>query len=260
MVLGFILVNFVSNITGMKLSGNKILITGATSGIGKALTEKFCQLDNQIIAVGRNEIRLKKLAKFDNRITSFKCDFSLQSELDRLVDFIKQEHKDLNVLINNAGIQYNCNFLDETYVLQKIENEINTNLTTPIKLIGALLPLLQDNSNSAIVNVSSALAIVPKANSAVYCGTKAGIHIFSKSLRYQLDKIKVFEIIPPLVDTEMTKGRGKGKISPQRVVNEFIKAFKNNRYEVNIHKVKLLRIINRISPKLADKIMKGVTI
>jgi len=253
-------VNFVSNITGMKLSGNKILITGATSGIGKALTEKFCQLDNHIIAVGRNEIRLEELSRFDNRITVFKCDISSKSELDRLVDFIKQEHKNLNVLINNAGIQYNCNFLDETYNLQKIENEINTNLTAPIKLIGSLLPLLQHNSNSAIVNVSSGLAIVPKANSAVYCGTKAGIHIFSKSLRYQLDKVKVFEIIPPLVDTEMTKGSGKGKISPERLVEEFINAFKNNRYEVNIHKIKLLRILNRIIPKLADRLMKGATI
>lgn len=244
----------------MKLIGNKILITGATSGIGKALTEKFCQLDNQIIAVGRNEIRLEELANFDDRITAFKCDISSQPELDRLVDFIKQEHKDLNILINNAGIQYNCNFLDETYNLQKIENEINTNLTAPIKLIGSLLPVLQHNANSAIVNVSSGLAIVPKANSAVYCGTKAGIHIFSKSLRYQLDKVKVFEIIPPLVDTEMTKGRGKGKISPERLVEEFIKAFKNNRYEVNIHKVKILRILNRIIPKLADRLMKGTTI
>lgn len=244
----------------MKLSGNKILITGATSGIGKALTVKFCQLDNHIIAVGRNEISLGELSRFDNRITVFKCDISSQWELDRLVDFIKQEHKDLNVLINNAGIQYNCNFLDETYTLQKIENEINTNLTAPIKLIGSLFDVLQDNSNSAIVNVSSGLAIVPKGNSAVYCGTKAGIHIFSKSLRYQLDKVKVFEIIPPLVDTEMTKGRGRGKISPERLADEFIRAFKNNRYEVNIHKVKLLRILNRMIPKLAERIMKGAII
>src|SRR5690606_1082134 len=138
--------------------------------------------------------------------------------------------------------------------------EISTNLTAPLKLIASLLPLLQINPDSAIVNISSGLAIVPKARSAVYCGTKAAIHIFSKSLRYQLDKIKVFEIIPPLVDTEMTKGRGKGKISPQRLVDEFIQAFKKNRYEVNIHKVKLLRIINRISPKIADRIMKGITI
>lgn len=198
--------NFVSNSTGMKLIGNKILITGAASGIGKALTGKFCQLDNQMIAVGRNEIRLEELAKFDNRIASFKGDVSSQSELDHLVDFIKQEHKDLNVLVSNAGIQYNCNFLDETYVLQKNEKEINTNLTLPIKLISALLPVLQDNSNSAIVNVSSGLAIVPKANSAVYCRTKVAVHLFSKSLRCQLDKVKVFEIMPPLADTEMRKG------------------------------------------------------
>lgn len=244
----------------MKLSNNKILITGATSGIGRVLAEKFCQLDNEIIALGRNELRLEELAKFDNRITTFKCDISSQSELDRLVAFIKQDHEDLNVLINNAGIQYNYNLLDEAYTLQKIENEIRTNLTSPLKLIALLIPVLQNNSNAAIVNVSSGLAIVPKAKAAVYCGTKAAIHIFSKSLRYQLDKVKVFEIIPPLVNTEMTKGRGKGKISPKKLVDEFIKAFKNNRYEVNIHKVKLLRIIKRISPKIADRIMKNVTI
>ncbi len=260
MVSGFILVNFALNITSMKLNNNKILITGATSGIGRELAERFCKLDNQIIAVGRNEIRLEELAKFDNRITSFKCDISSQSELDRLITFIKQEHKDLNVLINNAGIQYDETLLDETYNLQKIEDEISTNLTAPIKLIALLIPILQKNTNSAIINISSGLAIVPKVKSAVYCATKAAIHIFSKSLRYQLDKVKVFEIIPPLVDTEMTKGRGKGKISPQRLVDEFIRAYKNNRYEVNIHKVKLLRIINRISPKIADRIMKGVTI
>lgn len=252
--------NFVITITSMKLNNNKILITGATSGIGRALAEKFCQLDNRIIAIGRNEARLEQLGKSDNRITPFQCDISLQPDLDRLVTYIKQKHQDLNVLINNAGVQYDQTLLDETYTLQKIEEEINTNLTAPVKLIVSLLPVLQLNSNSAIVNVSSGLGIVPKATSAVYCGTKAAIHIFSKSLRYQLDKVKVFEVIPPLVDTEMTKGRGSGKISPQRLADEFVKAFQNNRYEVNIHKVKLLRIINRISPKIADRIMKGITI
>lgn len=244
----------------MKLNGNKILITGATSGIGKVLTERFCELDNQITAIGRNEEKLQQLAQFDNQIVPFKCDISLQSDFDRLVSFIDDEHKDLNILINNAGIQYNCNLSDESYTLQHIEKEINTNLTAPIKLIKCLLPFLEMNSNSAIVNISSGLGIVPKAKSAVYCGTKAGIHIFSKSLRYQLPKVEVFEIIPPLVNTAMTKGRGKGKISPEKLVDEFIKAFEADRYEVNIHKVKLLRLINRISPKLADKIMKGATI
>jgi len=260
MVSNFILVNFASNITNMKLSNHKILITGATSGIGKELAERFAKLNNQIIAIGRNEIKLKELEKFDQRIISFKCDLSLKSELDRLIAFVKKEHNDLNILVNNAGIQYDQILLEETYTFKKIDKEINTNLTAPIKLISSLLSVLQNNSNGAIINVSSGLAIVPKAKSAVYCATKAAIHIFSKSLRHQLDTIKVFEIIPPLVDTAMTKGRSKEKISPERLVNEFIKAFKNNKYEVNIHKVKLLRIINRISPKIADTIMKGTII
>jgi len=244
----------------MKINNNKILITGATAGIGKALTETFLKLDNQIIAVGRNKERLNELVKLDKRIISFQCDISKQSEVDKLTLFIEQEHQDLNILINNAGIQYNYNFANESQLLNKVEHEINVNFLAPLKLITLLLPTIQTNDNSAIVNISSGLAIVPKAQAPVYCGTKAGIHIFSKSLRYQLDKVKVFEIIPPIVETAMTEGRGKGKISPQRVVDEFIKAFKNNKYEVNIHKVKLLRIINRISPSIADRIMKGITI
>jgi len=244
----------------MQLHKNKILITGATAGIGGVLTRKFLELDNKIIAIGRNEKKLEELAMSDNRIIPFKCDISKQEELDKLTLFIEQEHKDLNILINNAGIQYNYNFAEEHQLLYKIEHEINVNFLAPLKLIALLLPILQKNENAAIVNISSGLAIVPKAQAPVYCGTKAGVHIFSKSLRYQLDKVKVFEIIPPIVETAMTEGRGKGKISSQRLVNEFIQAFKKNKYEVNIHKVKLLRIINRISPSIADRIMKGTTL
>lgn len=235
------------------------MITGATAGIGAALLQTFLNLDNEIIAVGRNESMLAELSKLDRRIIPFKCDISRQEELDRLNVFVEQQHKDLNILINNAGIQYNYNFGNEHQLLSKIENEINVNLLAPLKLIALLLPILQLNSNSAIVNISSGLAIVPKAQAPVYCGTKAAIHIFSKSLRYQLDNVKVFEIIPPIVDTAMTAGRGKGKISPQKLTDEFINAFKKDKYEVNIGKVKLLRIINRMVPGIAERIMKGIT-
>lgn len=243
----------------MRLHKNKILITGSTAGIGEALLNKFLKLDNEVIAVGRNESKLEALAKAFKRIIPFKCDISKQEDLEQLVLFIEKEHRDLNILINNAGIQYNYNFEKEHQLVHKVEHEMNVNLLAPLKLITLLLPTLQLNENSAIVNISSGLAIVPKAQTPVYCGTKAAIHIFSKSLRYQLDKVKVFEIIPPIVDTAMTEGRGKGKISPEQLVNEFIRAFERDEYEVNIGKVKLLRIINRISPSLADSIMKGIT-
>ncbi|MEJ8820258.1 SDR family oxidoreductase [Lacibacter sp. H407] len=241
----------------MKVSGNKILITGATAGIGKALTLKFLSLGNTIIAAGRNKESLQELAKIDSRIIPVVCDLSKMSELEKLTLQIENVHPDLNILINNAGIQYNYQFTEEEYLINKIDHEINVNFIAPLKLIAFLLPVLQMNENAAIVNVSSGIGLVPKMQAPVYCGTKAGIHIFSQSLRYQLQTTKVFEMIPPLVDTEMTKGRGKGKISAEQVAEEFIKAFSKNQYEINIGKVKLLKLINRISPKLAQRIMKN---
>jgi uncharacterized oxidoreductase len=240
----------------MKLSQNKILITGATAGIGEALLNKFLSLNNHVIALGRNEEKLKELARKDKQIIPFPCDISKAEDLDKLILFVEQQHPDTNILINNAGIQYNYHFAEEPYLLGKIEQEINVNFLAPLKIIALLLPILKTNENAAIVNVSSGLGLVPKRQAPVYCGTKAGIHIFSKALRYQLQHIKVFEIIPPLVDTEMTAGRGKGKISPEQLVEEFIKAFKKDKYEVSIGKVKLLKIINRLFPFLAEKIMK----
>lgn len=240
----------------MRLHGNKILITGATAGIGEAMLNKFLTLNNQVIAVGRNEQKLQSLAQTDERIIPFYCDISKSEDLDKLIMFIEQNHPDTNILINNAGIQYNYQFEEESHLLRKIEQEINVNLLAPLKLIALLLPILKINGNAAIVNVSSGLGLVPKMQAPVYCGTKAGIHIFSKSLRYQLKQIKVFEIIPPIVDTQMTAGRGKEKISPEKLVNEFIDAFHKDKFEVNIGKVKLLKIINRISPSIAERIMK----
>jgi uncharacterized oxidoreductase len=240
----------------MKLSQNKIIITGASEGIGKALTMKFLSLDNHIIAVGRNEGKLQELAQVDSKIVPFACDLSKTNELNKLVLFIEQKHSDVNMLINNAGIQYNYDFGDEINILSKIDHEIATNLIAPIKLIAMLIPLLESNPNAAIVNVSSGLGLVPKKQAPVYCGTKAGLHIFTKSLRYQSEKVKVFEVIPPLVDTAMTQGRGRGKISPETLVDEFIESFKNYQFEINIGKVKLLRFINRIAPSVAERIMK----
>jgi len=241
----------------MKLSGNKVLITGATGGIGNALVSSFLAQDNQVIALGRNADKLNKIAATDPRIIPFRCDIGKSEDLDKLAMFIEQEHKDLNIVINNAGIQFNYDFAEEQHLLTKIEQEIKVNLTAPLKIIALLLPTLQLNENAAIVNVSSGLGLVPKMAAPVYCGTKAGIHIFTKALRYQMDKVKVFEIIPPLVDTKMTEGRGSGKISPQQLAREFMAAFKRDKFEINIGKVKLLKVVNRVSPAIADNIMKG---
>ncbi|MOA50814.1 putative oxidoreductase [compost metagenome] len=103
------------------------------------------------------------------------------------------------------------------------------------------------------------MAFAPKQSAPVYCATKSALHTATQALRYQLEStpIKVFEIIPALVETPMTAGRGKGKISPKQLVDEFMKNYKDDKFEINIGKVKLLRLIKRISPKLADRMLKN---
>lgn len=241
----------------MRLTNNKILITGATDGIGKALAERFVALNNLVIAVGRNQDKLEELTSSNKNFIGFQADVSNMEDLERLSMFISAQHPDLNILINNAGVQFNYHFEEELHLMNKIDYEVTVNFLAPIKLTGLLLPILKLNNNAAVVNVSSGLGLVPKMQAPVYCGTKAGIHIFTKSLRYQLKNVKVFEIIPPLVQTSMTEGRGRGKILPAELVQEFMKAFKKDVFEVNIGKVKLLKLINRISPAVAEKIMKG---
>ncbi|GBE18310.1 putative oxidoreductase [archaeon BMS3Abin16] len=112
---------------------------------------------------------------------------------------------------------------------------------------------------AAVINVSSALGIVPKESAPVYCATKAAIHSFSKSLRYQLEKtpVKVFEIIPSLVDTDMTRGRGKGKISPETLAKEVIKGLKKDNYEIRVGLVKILFLVNRVLPSLAERVIRN---
>ena len=243
----------------MKLTNNTILITGGSSGIGLALLQTFYALGNKVIIAARNIEKLHNVKKQFPEIEIFECDLTKQSDLDELIIFIEQKHQNLNMLFNNAAIQYNYDFLTEQSITNKVDYEVSANLTSTIKLCGLLLPTLLKNENAAVVNVSSGLAISPKKSAPVYCATKAAIHNFTKAFRYQLEStsVKVFEIIPPLVETAMTTGRGKGKILPKQLVNEFIFDFKNDKFESSIGKTKLLRFIQRISPKLIDKIMKN---
>lgn len=243
----------------MKLTHNKVLVTGATSGIGLAMTKRWIALGNEVLAVGRNHDRLATLAAQYDGLHPYTCDLANEAELLALAGRIRKEHPDLNILINNAGIQYNYMLGEEGGTTQRISAEIDVNLRATILLTEELLPLLKQQENAAVVNVSSGLAFAPKRSAAVYCATKAGVHAFSQALRYQLEesKVKVFEVIPPLVDTEMTAGRGKDKMSVEDLVSEFTHAFRHDREEINIGKVKLLRTILRVWPGMGYRILKN---
>ena len=243
----------------MKITQNTILITGGTSGIGKEFVRQFDEYNNQIIVASSNADKLEKLKEEFPKIETIVCNLGNQQDVKRLIDICLEHHQGINMIINNAGIQINGSWLNSQDSFQQISNETTINFISPMQITQGLLPLLKDKRESAVVNISSALAFAPKKSALIYCGTKAAMHISTKSLRYQLKNtsVKVFEIIPPLVDTGMTKDSVKSKMSPEKLVHQFLVKFQKNQYEISIGKAKLLRFIQRIYPKGADNILKN---
>ncbi|UFH57753.1 SDR family oxidoreductase [Spirosoma sp. KNUC1025] len=240
----------------MKTTENTILITGGSSGIGLAMARRFAQLGNEVIITGRDADKLRQAQTELPGLHTVQGDLSRPKDLDALIHYLEQHHPGLNVLINNASVQYNYTFDVESEALGKIEYEISANLMAPIKLIWLLLPLLKANADPAIINVSSSLGFVPKASAPVYDATKAGIHVFTKALRYQLPDVQVMEVIPPLVDTPMTAGRGQGKLSPDTLVDKFMKGWQANQPEMRIGRAKALLALHRWLPNVAERMIQ----
>ena len=159
-----------------------ILITGGASGIGFGLTERFVQENNTVIVCGRRETALKEVKdKFPSVITKV-CDLSKDEDRVELYKWVSENHSDLNVLVNNAGIQ-NWMSISDSDFYQKTNNEINTNVLAPIHLTTLFIGL---KSLDTIINVTSGLAFVQLSKVPVYCATKAFFHSFTLSLRYML--------------------------------------------------------------------------
>lgn len=238
----------------MEAKNNVVLITGGGSGIGLALAKQFYENANRVIIVGRNEEKLKRIKGVMSNIEYYRADLSDTQSLRHMVE----QNGDVNIVVNNAGIQENYSFADEGIDTDIVINEVQVNLLSPLLLTKMFLPQLMAHKSSAIVNVTSGLAFVPKESAGVYCATKAALHSFSISLRWQLQEtsVKLYEIIPPLVETDMTQGRGKNKISPEELAEGFWKDFIEDKYESRIGKVRALYWINRFMPGLAEKIIR----
>jgi len=203
----------------MKLSGNKILITGGATGIGLGLAERFVREKNTVIICGRRETALSEAAeKLPSVITKI-CDLSNDAGREELFQWISKEHDDLNVLVNNAGIQQWMSITDDDF-FQRAKEEISINIESPVHLISLFLNL---NSLNTIINVTSGLSFAPLAKVPVYCATKAFLHSFTLSLRYTLKSrnIEVIELIPPALNTDLG---GKGIHSSFPPVSAFIEA------------------------------------
>lgn len=242
------------NICVMTIQNQTILITGGTSCIGKALA-LVLNKHNKVIVTGRSLERLEDMRK--SGLSPIAADLCKREDLDKLVLTIEQQYPQLNILINNAGIQYNYHLLEEPDPLQRIQQEIQINLTGTIQLTQRLLPILCTKP-SQIINVSSALGIVPKKDGIVYSASKAGLRNFTKGLRKILKEqpVKVIEIIPPVTDTRMTAERDEKKMSPEELAALIIKQWSRGHSLITSSKIRLLLAINRAWPGLADRIIQ----
>jgi len=203
----------------MKLSNNKILITGGATGIGLGLTERFLLENNTVIVCGRRETVLKDLSAKHPSVITRTSDLSKAGEREELFAWISEEHADLNVLVNNAGIQQWLSVSDDDF-FARAKAELATNIEAPLHLTSLFMNL---KALTTVINVTSGLAYVPLVKAPVYSATKAFLHSFTLSLRHSLAGrgIEVIALIPPALNTDLG-GKGLHDFAPP--VSDFIEA------------------------------------
>lgn len=247
----------------MNLTNHTIFITGGTAGIGLALATAFADLENKVIICGRDPAKLRAALDADPRLSGFTVDVASPNAAEHILRELAKNNWQPSILINNAGVGMSVDILSDKHdhLNKQVLNQLRTNIEAPMLLAIAFIPLLKQHKESAIINVTSGLAIAPTKSTPIYCATKAALRSFTKALRYQVEhageNIKVVEVLPPLVDTDMTKRSTRAKISPQQVAKEVIEGLRRNRKEIHVGKVRLLHAIHSVSPALAARLMRG---
>lgn len=247
----------------MNLSNHTIFITGGTAGIGLDLAIAFTDLGNKVIICGRDPAKLQAALDADPRLSGFISDITAPDAIEHILGELAKNNWQPSILINNAGVGMSVDLLadDHTHLMQQVSSQIQTNIQAPMLLSIAFLPLLKKHKESAIINITSGLAIVPTKSTPIYCATKAALRAFTRALRYQVEhageSIRVIEILPPLVDTHMTKRSTRSKISPRQLAKEVMEGLLRNCKEIYVGKTWLLKAVHSASPALAARLMRG---
>lgn len=256
----------------MTLSGQTLLVTGATSGVGHALARRLAARGAHVVVHGRDERRLADVAR-EVGGTPVVADLAAPDGARRLADATLQARPDLCGVLHNAAVQQNYLFAERPPAdsAHALAQEIGVDLVAPLQTTALLLPALRDAAArtgrpSLVVFVTSGLALAPKKSAAGYCAAKAGLRTFAKALRYQLDdevraggpRVRVVDAMLPLVDTPMTAGRATrlAKIPPEQAAAEIVAGLEGGRDEIHVAKAALFARLHRWAPRAAERLLR----
>ena len=237
----------------MQLAGKTILLTGGTDGIGRELAVQLKAKGAALLLTGRNADRCAAMAAKGFEVIT--ADLSAQAGVDAVIAGLAG--RPIDILINNAGAGSDHDFREGPPDLADNDRCIFLNLNAPMHLTTRLMDGLRARPEAMIVNVTSGLAIAPRAGGPVYCATKAGLRSYTRAIRAQLagTNVHVLEALPPVVETKLTAGRGSRKMAPDECARQIVAAMERNADEANVGMVKLLQLVHSMSPALARKIM-----
>ena len=237
----------------MDIADKTVLLTGGSAGIGRELARQMQARGATVMVTGRNAERLDSMRA--EGFEAIGADLSSAAGVDALVALLSG--RGVDILVNNAGQGVDHDFREAAPDVDAADACIYANLNAPIRLTAALMPVLRTRPEAAIVNVTSGLAIAPRAGGPVYCATKAGLRSYTQAIRAQLagTRVHVIEALPPVVETQMTAARTGSKMKAQECARQILRAIERGDDEANVGLVKLLQAVHSISPALARRIM-----
>ncbi|MBV7329027.1 SDR family NAD(P)-dependent oxidoreductase [Chloroflexi bacterium TSY] len=244
----------------MQASGKTVLITGGGSGIGLHLAKEFLKNGSKVIICGRTVAKLEQAQKENRGLEIAQCDISDSEQIQALLDKCDREFGGIDILVNNAAVFNLFDVTEGKFTLEQQLKEIDIDFSGPVRMVHYFLPGLLNRPEAAIVNVSSGLAFVPLAAAPVYAATKAASHSWTQSLRKQLSNtnVAVFELMPPVVDTEMADvevTEGLPKMAPAKLARQFMKGFLRNKFEMTPGLLGTLKPMSRIAPGFTFKML-----
>lgn len=248
----------------MELQGRTALVTGGARGIGRELTRLLVEQGCHVVALGRDPASLEEVERSNwGMVTPWRLDLADREALEAALRDLPGRWPDLSLVINNAGVQAAADFVagEAADRLEDLRRELAVNVEAVVALSAAALPVLRTRSDAALVNITSGLALAPKKSAPVYCASKAAVRTFTRALRYQCEDaaphVRVVDVVLPLVDTDMTRGRGGGKIPPARAASAIVAGLRRGRNEIHVGKAALLPPLLRLAPSLAYRTLRN---